>query len=418
MEEDRGGISQPIARGLQGLSLMLRDQAINARQGLGALLFTSITNVFSGLILAFMAGTLERLPGLIVLVPAAIGMRGKIFGALGSRLGTAIHTGEFETPISRRSVAGQGVLASMVLTLYTSAALAPLAQQTARLFGLRTISMLDFLVISLVGGVISSLIVLIITVRVAVVSVHRGWDMDNVAAPVVTAAGDLVTLPALWAASYLVGVPYVGEVLGVLTVVAIAATSWASLRSGGLDVFRQVVRQSIPVLIVAGLVDIVAGITVEHRLEDFTASPALFVLLPPFLADAGALGGILSARLASKLHLGLIAARGLPPRASLEDVFLTYLLGLPVFLLLGGGATLAAELSGLSHPPLGSMISLSFIAGILTLTGTVFVAYYSAVIAFHFGLDPDTYGIPAVTSTMDMMGVVVLLASMFFLGLA
>lgn len=418
METDRGGISQPVLRTLRALSGMLRDQAVNARQGLGALLFTSVTGVFSGSILAFMSGSLEMLPGLIVLVPAAIGMRGKVFGALGSRLGTAIHTGEFDTPVSLRSVAGQGVLASLVLTLYTSAALAPLAQQTARLFGLRTMSMLDFLVISLVGGVISSLVVLLITVRVAVLSVHRHWDMDNVAAPVVTAAGDLVTLPALWGASLLVEVPYLGEVLGAVTVVAIAVTTWASLRAKDLDVFRQVVRQSVPVLIVAGLIDVVAGITVEHRLEDFTAMPALFVLLPPFLADAGALGGILSARLATKLHLGLIAARPLPQRASLEDIFLTYLLGLPVFLMLGAGATLAAHVSGLAHPGLGAMISLSLIAGILALTATVFVAYYSEVIAFHLGLDPDTYGIPAVTSSMDMIGVVVLLASMFFLGLA
>ena len=50
--------------------------------------------------LAAMTGTLEQYPGLLVLVPAAIGMRGNIFGALGSRLATSIHAGTFR--MSRR----------------------------------------------------------------------------------------------------------------------------------------------------------------------------------------------------------------------------------------------------------------------------------------------------------------------------
>jgi len=47
-----------------------------------------------------------------VLIPAAIGMRGNIFGALGSRLGTAIHTGTFTLSRRRSTVVGQNVLSS------------------------------------------------------------------------------------------------------------------------------------------------------------------------------------------------------------------------------------------------------------------------------------------------------------------
>src|SRR5206468_8158345 len=99
--------------------------------------------------------------------------------------------------LSRRAapVVGQTVLAALALTLSISAALAVLAKAVAVGFGLaHTIGITDFLVISVVGGVLSSVVVLVITLGVAAGSVRFGWDMDNVAAPLVTAAGDVVTL--------------------------------------------------------------------------------------------------------------------------------------------------------------------------------------------------------------------------------
>lgn len=36
---------------------------------------------------------LETFPGLLVLIPGAIGMRGNIFGSFASRLSTALHIG-------------------------------------------------------------------------------------------------------------------------------------------------------------------------------------------------------------------------------------------------------------------------------------------------------------------------------------
>src|SRR5213596_3288415 len=76
---------------------LLRSDAAGVRAGFYALLLSSGGDLVAGLTLGSITGTLESLPGLLVLVPAAIGMRGNIFGALGSRLGTAVHTGTFRT---------------------------------------------------------------------------------------------------------------------------------------------------------------------------------------------------------------------------------------------------------------------------------------------------------------------------------
>ena len=69
------------------LRAAVESDAAGLRQALAALLVSSGGDLLAGLTLGAITGTLEDLPGLLVLVPAAIGMRGNIFGALGSRLG-------------------------------------------------------------------------------------------------------------------------------------------------------------------------------------------------------------------------------------------------------------------------------------------------------------------------------------------
>ena len=163
----------------------------------------------------------------------------------------------------------------MALTLSVSVALAVMAKAVAVGFGLEgTISVADFVVISVVGGAVSSLAVLAVTLVIAASSVRRGWDLDNVAAPLVTAAGDVVTLPSLFLATYLVGIPIVSPVLAALTagvaVAALVAALWA-----GLPLLARIVRESLPVLCIAGVIDVVAGLTIEKRLESFLVFPGL-----------------------------------------------------------------------------------------------------------------------------------------------
>src|SRR5881394_4324443 len=107
----RGLLSASVAR----VRAILGSDAANIRQGLAALLVSSGGDLLAGLTLGAITHTLADLPGLLVLVPAAIGMRGNIFGALGSRLGTAIHTGQFSLARRRDTVVGQNVLASLAL---------------------------------------------------------------------------------------------------------------------------------------------------------------------------------------------------------------------------------------------------------------------------------------------------------------
>ena len=397
---------------------LLGADAATFRQGLAALLVSSGGDLLAGLTLGAITNTLSALPGLLDLVPAAIGMRGNVFGALGSRLGTAIHTGTFSLSRRADTVVGQNVVASMALTLSISFALAVLAKGVAIGFGLtHTISIADFIVISMVGGALSSVFVLLLTLGVAAGSVRFGWDMDNVAAPLVTAAGDMVTLPSLFLATYIVGPGLVTPLIAAATAVLAVVVLVAALRAG-LPVTVRILRESLPMLLVAGLIDVVAGLTIEKRLQSFLAFPALLVLIPPFLEDTGALGGILASRLASKLHLGVIEPVNTPQRSARDDFALTFLFAIPVFTLVAISADVAAGVAGLASPGVLRMIAVSLMGGFLATAVAVGIVYYGAIAAYRLGLDPDNHGIPLITSSMDLVGAFALILAIVVIGLS
>src|SRR5712671_4953188 len=83
--------------------------------GVRALLISSGGDLVAGITLGSITHTLNSLPGLLVLVPAAIGMRGNVFGGLGSRLGTLIHTGTFRVSRRLSTPVGQNIAAALVL---------------------------------------------------------------------------------------------------------------------------------------------------------------------------------------------------------------------------------------------------------------------------------------------------------------
>jgi len=379
-------------------------------------MLASVASIVSGITLASITGTLERLPGMLLLVPAALAVKGNIFGALGSRLGTSIHTGTFRLTAKLDSVVGQNAAAAIALSLVISVALAVLAKTVAILFSVApTMSLADFIVISTVGGILASILVMAITLLLAGGSVRYGWDLDNVVAPLVNAVGDLVSLPALLIAAQLAGVNVVTPVVATLMVVAAAvATAWA-LRSS-LELVATIVRESLPVLVIAGILDLVAGIMVEKRLEDLFKYPVLLILLPGFLNKAGSLGGILSSRLATKFHLGLLAPDALPRRGVVSDVTMAFSLAVPVFFAAALTAQLGAAITGDLGLGFVSLAVGTMLGGLIATVCVVIVAYYSTVFAVRSGLDPDTYGIPIVASTLDFVGAFALILAFVWVG--
>lgn len=386
-------------------------------QSILALLISVVATLAAGVTLAAAEARLAELPGLLLLVPAAIAQRGNIFGALGSRLGTATHTGEFAITRRADTVFGQNVIASIALSVAAATWLAIIGWLLSRVFAIAdAMSLLDFVSVSVVGGLLASVIVLAITVALAAGSMRFGLDLDNVTAPIVTGVGDLVTLPALIVGSLLVGPSIVSEVVGVgATVLAIVAVT-ATLRST-LPLLRRIMAESLPVLGAASTLSLIAGIVVEKQLEAFLGQPALLVLIPAYFGMAGALGGILSSRLGSKVHLGLIEPSVLPQREARLDIRSIAVIALPLFALVGLAAHVGALTVGVESPGPLLMVALASSAGAGSTAVVLAVAYYGTLGAMRFGLDPDTATIPLTNAVLDLVGAFTLVGAALLLGI-
>jgi mgtE-like transporter len=408
---------RPTLSDLAPLRALLGPDAAGARQSLVALALNSSTSLVAGAFLGAITPTLAKYPGLLVLVPAAIGLRGNIFGAFGNRLSTSIHAGTFRWSLRREAALGQNVLAAMLLTMGISLALAVVAKAVAVGLGLpESIDLLAMATVSIVGGLLGSIVVLAASLGLTAGAVRFGWDLDNVTAPLVSTLGDVLTLPALYFATFLLGISVVSPVVGIVLVAAslvFLVAGWRSSTEG----LRRIVHESVPVLLVAGCISAGAGVTLEKSFSRFDDLPALLVLVPAHLSSSGALGGILSGRLATKLFLGLVPPAPTPNREARRDIALIAVLALPVYVINGAGAELVARLLGEASPGFGSMVLVSLLAGAMALCFVVGVAYYGTIAAYRTGVDPDTYGIPVVSSSVDLVGAFTLILAIALLGL-
>ena len=393
-----------------------RAEQRTLRQGLVALALSTLAGFVAGLTLAHITGTLQDLPGLIVLIPAAVGMKGTIFGAIGARLGTANVAGLLEPTLRPGTVLQRNVYVAVVTTFSSALWLAVLSVLASAAFGEPSISLWRMATVSIVGGAIGSALILMITLALSVLSYRRGWDLDSVSTPMVTALGDMTTLPSLFLATYLLRSDLVAVPAAVIS---IAVAVYAAIRSYTVAdrVIRRIVVEMTAVILLTPILDILAGTLLRARQEQLVAVPVLLALIPPFVSQAGALGGIFTSRTASKLQIGVITARGLPEIPALVDASIVSALSIAVFAMVGAVAYalgVATDLVGM--PSLGSLVLGTVLAGLIVTPITLVAGYYLAIGTFRFGLDPDDQSVPIITSLMDLAGVAVVLFVMTSLG--
>jgi mgtE-like transporter len=138
----------------------------------------------------------------------------------------------------------------------------------------------------------------------------------------------------------------------------------------------------------------------------------VLILIPPFVSQAGALGGILSSRLSSKLQLGVITSRGRPGIPALVDGAIVVVLGVVVFTTIGAVAWVLSRLTEGPDPGAAALIGATMLAGAIVLPVTLVVGYELAVLTSRFGIDPDNQGVPFITSLLDLAGVAAILLVM------
>lgn len=389
------------------------------KESLLALLICAIGDLCAGVILGKMTFFLETFPGLLVIIPGAIGMRGNIFGSFASRLSTNLHIGIISPKFEFSEQLNYNIFSSFVLTLVLSLFLAIIAKVLCILLHQPSRDLIDFILISVIAGVISNLIMLPITMFVSFKSFEHGWDPDNITSPIIAAFGDLFTLPAIILSVFVLhtmdfSVIFKDCVLIVILIAVIASFIYCYRLS---DETNTILRQSTPVLLLCSFLGGAAGGILNSAVETLLTNPSLLTLLPLFSGECGSLISILGARLSSGLHSGLIEPFKRPQGESVHNFIISFILAIIVFPLIGLLAEGSSFALGVVGVGFDKILEISTLSGVILVTIMVIIVYYVSVTSYNNNLDPDNIVIPISTSITDSISSLILISvSLLLLG--
>lgn len=179
---------------------------------------------------------------------------------------------------------------------------------------------------------------------------------------------------------------------------------------------RGILREQIPVLVLAVGIGILAGQILATREAALIAIPVLLILVPPVNNAAGMIGSVLGARVSTGLHTGSLLSDG--ARQFRRDVAATLILGIFTFLGLAALAVLAAiALGERSGHLLADLVVIVGGAGTLLIVGMLLIVILIGTLSFHMGWDPDNIIIPVVTASGDIIGIASLIVMVQWVGL-
>ena len=147
---------------------------------------------------------LSEIPGLIIMIPAIIGLRGNISAAMGSRLGSAAHLGLISEGniINKDSIAT--IYSSLILNVVMSCLAAFLAFLVCKLAG-KTVFLIPLILIGAISGFLAGIVLAFLTIFLAFISFRKGYDMDNIICPGLATVGDVITVLILYLTVMVVG---------------------------------------------------------------------------------------------------------------------------------------------------------------------------------------------------------------------
>ena len=158
--------------------------------------------IFAGTMLALAVDKLALIPGILILMPGFLEMRGNISGSLAARLSTALHLKLINGDKHSRRMLHSNVWSAFLLGILVSAFLGLVAYVGTLLFF--KISYPKIIIVALVAGIISNMILIPITTRTTIWLYRHGHDPDNIMGPYITTLGDIVSVASLLLGIWLV----------------------------------------------------------------------------------------------------------------------------------------------------------------------------------------------------------------------
>lgn len=173
---------------------------------------------------------------------------------------------------------------------------------------------------------------------------------------------------------------------------------------------KVIIKQSTPVLLVCSVLGVSAGGILNSSLETLLTNPTLLTLVPLFSGESGGLVSILSARLSSGIHSGLIEPLKRPEGESVHNFAIILLLALIMYPFIGILAESSSVFLNIVGIGFDKIILISSIAGFILIPIMLILVYYISIVSYDNGYDPDNILIPISTSITDAISSLILIS--------
>ena len=178
------------------------------RESVGILSVSLLGGLFAGAVLGSepMREAFRQYPGLLLLLPAFLATRGNVYGAFGARLSSGLHQGLIRPELAYDERLVNAVVASFVNGIGISVVIGVLSWAVLQALGRESARLVELVGITLVSGVLTSIVLVFGLLGLVFGSYEFGLDPDNLIGPIVTTLGDVFGVVFLYIAVVIVGV--------------------------------------------------------------------------------------------------------------------------------------------------------------------------------------------------------------------
>lgn len=189
-------------------------------------------------------------------------------------------------------------------------------------------------------------------------------------------------------------------------------------RGGGRGTvhWARITAQSLPVLLGAVVIGVLAGQILLLWQDDLLRVPVLLALVPAVNGIGGNVGSVLGSRVASGLHLGALFSNG--AQGFRRDITSAVILAAATFTFLGLAAGLLGPWLGIPVGiPILQLAAATLLAGLALVAAMILLVIVVGLLAHRYGWDPDNTMVPVLTTAGDTLGIVFLLLAGEVIGL-
>lgn len=164
------------------------------REALPFVLLTTLAEIGAGAILTDIRELYNLLPGLLLVIPGLMELRGNIATGLAQRLGSAVHIGVVGWDQGFNQELSANMKASVLLSGMVSVLLGIGAYCLTLVTQTESMGFVIMMFITVGVAVCSGVVQAFLTSGVALYAAHRGVDPDNVTIPILATIGDILSV--------------------------------------------------------------------------------------------------------------------------------------------------------------------------------------------------------------------------------